>query len=424
MQDVYEVKAHDKPVVGNVQVPGSKSITNRALLLASVARGKSVLQGTLFSDDTRAFMDCLVQLGYNLSIDEAGKTVSLTGGIPRNTAKINVNSAGTAARFLTALLAVSNGTYHVASSEQMMKRPMKPLLDTLAILGAKVEYGGEAGYFPVQLIGGESGVSCVEIESFRSSQFLSALLMTGCLYRNGLQIHTKGKEVATSYVDITLNMIQDFKGSAKRVSSGFYRVEPGNRYIAQQYIVEPDVSAACYFFAIPALTGGSVTVENVHRNSMQGDIQFLGVLEKMGCTIEDVPTGTKVTGPARLSGIDVDMNDFSDQAMTLAALAPFASTPTTIRNIAHIAHQETNRLQAIYNELQRLGIKCAMTDSSLHIEPGIPQAATIHTYDDHRMAMAFSLVGLKTRGIKIENPSCVNKTFENYFEIFEKLVYC
>ena len=422
-QDQYYIRPSKKPVCGTVTVPGSKSITNRALLLGCMAKGKSELSGVLFSSDTRAFMDCLIKLGFDMTINETNQTIEMIGGIPSKESTINVESAGTAARFISALLAAHDGSYHLMSSEQMRKRPMKPLLDVLCDLGAYIEYEEQSGFFPFILKGSHSKGKEIIIKTGMSSQFLSALLMTGCLYENGIRIQTLGKEVAPSYVDITLNMITRFQGEANRITDQCYFVKGGNTYVGQDYIIEPDVSSACYFYAMAALTGGSVTIRDVHLSSIQGDINFLKALEMMGCTITDNEEGIHLKGPKQLCGIDIDLNNSSDQTMTLAALAPFASTPTIIRNIEHIKHQETNRMQAIYNELTRMGIRCKFIESGLRIEPGKPKPANIQTYDDHRMAMAFSLIGLKTDGIIIQNPSCVGKTFENYFETLESIVY-
>lgn len=422
-QDQYYIRPSRKPVCGTVTVPGSKSITNRALLLGCMAKGKSKLSGVLFSSDTRAFMDCLIKLGFNITINETSQTVEIIGGLPSKTANINVDSAGTAARFITALLAARDGSYHLMSSEQMMKRPMKPLLDVLCELGAYIEYEERSGFFPFILKGSHAKGKEVNIKAEMSSQFLSALLMTGCLYEKGLQLHTIGKNVAPSYIDITINMIARFQGEASRITDQCYFIKGGNTYVGQDYIVEPDVSSACYFYAMAALTGGSVSIKNIHSSSIQGDINFLKALEMMGCAIYDNEDGILLKGPKQLCGIDIDLNNSSDQTMTLAALAPFASTPTVIRNIEHIKHQETNRIQAIHNELTRMGIHCEFIESGIKIEPGKPKPANIQTYDDHRMAMAFSLVGIKADGIVIQNPSCVGKTFENYFEVFESVVY-
>jgi len=421
--DFYEVKPLHKPINCKIEVPGSKSITNRALLLASMAKGKSVLTNVLFSDDSRSFMDCLIALGYNIKIDENAKTVELCGGIPKEKATINVRSAGTSARFITAMLASYKGEYIIESSEQMKLRPMKPLMDTLISLGCTVEYIENKGFLPYKIYGGNLTGGEVTVESEQSSQFTSALLMTGCLHKNDLVIRTAGKETAKSYIDITIKMMEQFGVHVNKPDKGIYTVASGQEYNSRTYKIEPDVSSACYFYSAAALTGGSVLVKDVYLSSMQGDIKFLDILKKLGCAFHETNEGILLKGPERkiYEGIDVDMNDCSDQAITLAALAPFASSPTTIRNIGHIKYQESNRIHAVLIELTKMGIQCEEISDGIKIYPGTPKPSVIETYDDHRMAMAFSLIGLRVKGIRIANPSCVSKTFKNYFETIANL---
>ncbi|MDR0287449.1 MAG: 3-phosphoshikimate 1-carboxyvinyltransferase, partial [Clostridiales bacterium] len=343
MDNFYEVVPVKKPINCVVEVPGSKSITNRALLLASMAQGKSFLTNVLFSDDSRSFMDCLEVLGYDIKIDENQKAVELYGGTPKSKAEINVRSAGTSARFLTALLAANKGEYVIEASEQMKLRPMKPLMETLTRLGCRVQYMGREGFLPYKLFGDKLMGGEVVLESGQSSQFTSALLMTGCLYENDLIIKPAGKEIAKSYIDITLKMMEQFGVHAGRTSEGAYFVKSAQKYISRQYKIEPDVSSSCYFYSAAAITGGSVLVKGVYFSSMQGDIKYLEVLKKLGCTVGETAEGILVKGPeqGKIQGIDIDMNDCSDQAITLAAIAPFASSPTIIRNIGHIKYQES-----------------------------------------------------------------------------------
>lgn len=419
----YEVVPVRKPVRCVVEVPGSKSITNRALMLASMARGKSVLTNALFSDDTRGFMDCLESLGYELKISESEKKIELYGGLPSKKAAIDVRGAGTSARFLTALLAASEGEYTVDASDQMKSRPMKPLTDALAGLGCTIDFFDKKGFLPYRICGGRLSGGEVTIDAEQSSQFTSALLMTGCLHDKGLVIKPAGKEIAKPYIDITMTMMEQFGVRAHRTEAGDYTVEAGQAYVPRCYAIEPDVSNACYFYAAAALTGGSVTVKGVYPSSMQGDIRFLDILENMGSTVNVTDNGISLVGPDRgiYDGIEVDMNDCSDQVITLAALAPFASSPTIIKNIQHIKHQESNRVRAVLTELSKMGIRCAATGDGIVIYPGAPKPSVVETYDDHRMAMAFALIGLRAGGIRIANPSCTAKTFENYFDIFDCL---
>lgn len=419
----YRVRRLQKTISCQVEIPGSKSITNRALLLASMADGESTLRHVLFSDDSRAFLDCLEKLGYELSINEKEQVVKIKGGVPNKSADINVRSAGTTARFLTALLSAAGGEYDIKSSEQMAKRPMKPLCEALEKLGVEFTYHGREYFLPFFLK--SSGCKGGEVELFaeQSSQFLSALLMTGSLYEEGLTVHHVGKEIAKPYIDMTIKMIEQFGGAVTKEGQT-YRVSHAGPYLPLDYLIEPDVSGAGYFFAMAVLTGGSILVKDVHLKSLQGDIRFLDVLERLGAKIEDTDAGVKLQGPANgcYNGIDIDLNDCSDQTMTLAALAVFAKTPTIIRNIGHIRLQESDRIHAIVTELKKMGITCEEADDSITIYPGTPQPAEIDTYNDHRMAMAFSLIGLKAEGIVINDPDCTAKTFENYFELLDDVI--
>lgn len=436
---MYEVKKVSHPVRGTVCVPGSKSMTNRALLMAALAKGNTKLNGVLFSDDSRYFLKCLQSLGFELQISEEEKSVVLkgTGGvIPNKSGEIYVGSAGTAARFLTAMLAFSDGMYTIQSSEQMKTRPMKPLFDSLSTLGASFIYLEKEGFLPVIVKGRKfeeetnkkdskknSKDMVVNIDISKSTQFLSALLMTAPMLEENLAIHITSIKKDGAYIRITRKMMEEY-GCIVTFDGEDYCVNAGQIYEIGNRQIEPDVSAACYFWAAAVLTGGKVLIKHVHYTSMQGDMKFLGVLEKMGAVVEDLADGICVTGPKNgvYNGIDVDMNDFSDQTMTLAAIAPFAETKTVIRNVSHIRLQESNRIVAIVTELKRMGIRCEETENGIVIETGNPQSAEIETYEDHRMAMAFALVGLRAEGIKIKNPQCCRKTFENYFDVLEKLI--
>ena len=421
----YKVKPVNGPLHIVTEVPGSKSITNRALLMAAISKGKTKLTGVLFSDDSRAFLGCLKDLGFEVFIDEETKTVVIEGkggAMPKSSATVFVGSAGTAARFITAMLALSDGVYTITATEQMSKRPMKALFEALMQMGAEFEYLGEEYHLPVRIKGNADAPRKVDIDISQSTQFLSALLMISPMLKNGLTIDVVSEKKTGSYINITRRMMEEF-GCKTEFNGQSYIIEAGNAYERPVYNIEPDMSAASYFYAMAAVTGGSAVVKNIFLNSMQGDLKFLGVLEKMGCTIKETAEGVELTGPEKLNGVDVDMNDFSDQTMTLAAIAPYASSATTIRNIAHISLQESDRLHGILNELTRMGIECAEIDKGITINPGQPHSAVIETYEDHRMAMAFAITGLKADGIEISNPGCCRKTFENYFEVFEKAVH-
>ncbi len=420
MSEYHVKKASDK-FGGTAVIPGSKSITNRALLLAAMADGRSVINGILLSGDTRAFLQCLRDLGYPMEVDEKNCRVAITGGKPVPGSGIYVNSAGTAARFLAAFLSSQDADFFVDASEQMKRRPMKPLLDALSGLGAEISYPEKEGYLPFRIHGCSAGGE-ITIDGTLSSQFVSALLMSGSQFRNGLVLKVQGKETAKSYIEMTKRMMGEFGGTV--ICEGNRYTMPGNsRYQARVYDVEPDISGACYFIAAAVLTGREIFLPGVFRDSMQGDIRFLDVAEKLGAVVAEEEGGIRVTGPAggKYPGIDLDMNDFSDQVMTLAVLAVFADSPTTIRNISHIRNQESDRVAAVTAELTRLGIGCRETEDGIQIIPGEVKPAVIQTYNDHRMAMAFSLIGLRCEGIVIADPECVSKTFENYFEVLESL---
>lgn len=436
-KQVYVGKVHEGPVNALVEVPGSKSVTNRALLLAALSVEKTVLEGVLFSDDSRHFLGSLKSLGYKLDISEKEKKVRIqgTGGkIPEKTGKIDVGSAGTAARFLTAMLALSDGEYIIECSKQMERRPMKPLFEVLTSLGAEFTYLKEKGYLPVKVKGNKLSnensdkenelLVCrnVSMDISESTQFLSALLMVLPVMNDDFNINITSEKKTGAYIGITINMLKDF-GVNIDFDGNAYHIKGKQKIRGGNYTVEPDVSAACYFYAAAAITGGSITVKNIRKNLMQGDMQFIKLLERIGCTVSDVSEGIRVKGPENgiYDGIDVDMNNFSDQALTMAAVAAFARTKTTIRNVGHIRGQECDRMKAIVNELSRCGIEAFELGDDIVINPGDVHGAIIETYDDHRVAMAFSLLSLRVPEIIISNPMCCRKTFENYFEIFETI---
>ena len=429
-QEVYEVKTLFNKINTNkkvkVSVPGSKSITNRALLIATLADGISELKGTLFSDDSRHFLQCVQELGFETEVDEAAcmiKVHGLKGKVPKRETAIYVGSAGTAARFLTAFLGVSDGVYKLDASEQMRKRPMAPLLHTLEGLGTEVDYELEEGCFPFTLRGKPVTKDQMSVNIEKSSQFLSALLIASTCFKEDVTISLEGTH-GMAYIDMTIKMMKQFGLEVRESQAHQYFISKGQTYEAKQYQIEPDVSAACYFYGMAALLGIEVIVENVFFDSLQGDIQFISFLEEMGCTVEETPEGICVKGPAdgKYKGITADMHACSDQAITLAALAPFADSPTVIKGIGHIKYQESNRIQAITTELRKMGIRCEEDEDGITIYPGEPTAAIVETYDDHRMAMGFSLIGLRAEGVTISDPMCCRKTFEKYFEVLEEVV--
>lgn len=423
-----EMKKTTAPLT--VRVPGSKSITNRSLLLAMLAEGESTLRGVLFSDDSRHFLQCVQDLGFETTVNEDTCVVTvkgLGGKLPCSEASLNVGSAGTAARFLTATLGVSEGTFHMDASEQMRKRPMAPLLSSLKELGCEITCEGEGGHFPFTLTAHGFGQNHISIDIGHSSQFLSALLIASTLSAEDFTIQVEGTH-GMAYIEMTRKMMEQFGVRVERPAADQFRICAGQHYTALDYQIEPDVSAACYFYAMAPLLGIPVCVEHVHFESLQGDVEFLHILEEMGCTARETEKGVLLLPPTAgtqapaFHGVTVDMSSCSDQAITLAAIAPFADSPTCIRGIGHIRFQESDRIHAICTELSRMGIRCEETPDSITIYPGSPRPCTVETYDDHRMAMGFALTGLRAEGIVIHDPGCCRKTFENYFEVLDQVV--
>ncbi len=418
-----------------VRVPGSKSLTNRALLIASLADGKTRLANALFSDDSRYFAKALQTLGFDVQLDEANSAMTVTGlggKIPAAQAELFIGNAGTAARFLTAFLTLGHGEYILDGEPRMRERPIGDLVEALSQLGAQVKPVISNQYPvcpPVRVIASGLRGGKTKIAGDISSQFLSALLMVAPYAQSPIEIEVATELNSKPYVDMTLSIMKDFGVEVERRGYEYFRV-PLTSYKVQDtrsatrnsYPVESDASAASYFFAAPAICGGTVKVENISRNSVQGDIKFLDVLQQMGCVITEEENALCVTCNSQLAGLDVDMRDIPDTAQTLAAIAPFASSPTTIRGIASARVKETDRISATCNELKRLGVNVEEREDGMTIYPcATLQPANVQTYNDHRMAMAFSLIGLRFDGVTIENPSCVSKTFPNFFQTLDQL---
>ncbi len=407
-------------------VPGSKSITNRALILAAMAGGDSVIQGMLFGGDSRSLLGALESLGFAMEVDEAkGETRirGLGGVLPLDRALVYVGSAGTAARFLTAWLGISQGSYTLDSSEQMRRRPMADLLDSLQDLGCGIRCLDQPGHFPFVLEGRGFAKGHVEVNVDASSQYLSGLLMAAPLSGRDMVFTIAGSH-GMAYVNMTLRMMEEFGVSSQRLENGDILIPGGQKYRPRLYKVEPDMSAAAYFYAMSPLLGVEVQVRGIHRPSLQGDVEFLDVLERLGCRQEDHAEGILLLPPEseHYPGIDVEMASMSDQAITMAVLAAYGTTPTLIRNIAHIRRQESDRMEAICDNLGRMGILTKQSEHNLTIYPGRAKGAGLPTRDDHRLAMGFALAGLRTPGVIIEDPDCCKKSFEGFFSVLDGLV--
>lgn len=427
VKSIYNKINKDKVI--NVKVSGSKSITNRVLLIAALAKGKSRLKGAFFSNDAKNMIACLNTLGIKTDVDEENEVITVQGcggKLPVREASINVGSAGTAARFITALLAFSGGVYNLDASEQMKKRPMKPLLDALISLGVIITYDEKEGHFPFTISSEEVKGGEIKLDTEISSQFLSAVIMTGFLLKNGLKVDITGGRERLPYVDMTVKVMESF-GMKPDVTceNGLisYILKEGKGYEAREYEIEPDVSAACYFYAMAEILGCKAQVKGVHLNSIQGDIEFVHLLTKMGATVIEKKEGIIVQGAEKgeYKGIEANLNSFSDQSLTLAAVGAFAKSQTKITGVAHIRLQESDRLLAIKTELERLGLRTEMGEGEISIFPKDMdgEEIEIETYEDHRVAMAFSLIGLRREGVIIKNPECSAKTFKNYFNILD-----
>ena len=416
-----EITPLKRPPDATIRVPGSKSVTNRALLVAALAHGPSRITNPLFADDSYWLLDALVRLGIEVSADTERAEVGVigqSGVIQASGIDLFVGNAGTVARFLPPALALGRGPYTVDGIPRMRERPVAELVDAMLQLGAKVGYAGEAGKFPLTIEGGGIPGGEARVSGSKSSQFVSGLLMAAPYAQTPVTLLAEGRKV-WPYVGITLTLMRAF-GVDVEEAGGRFAVEPAI-YTAHDYEVEPDASGASYFLAAAAVTGGRVRIPGLGSSSPQGDLRFAGVLSDMGCSVEIAPDYIEVSGPDRLQGVEVDMNAFSDTMMTLCAIASFAEGPTTITNVGHTRLQETDRLFAVATELRRLGIATETTPSSIRIIPGTVRPGVVRTYGDHRMAMAFAITGLVASGVRIGDPGCVTKTFPDYFGRLESL---
>jgi 3-phosphoshikimate 1-carboxyvinyltransferase len=429
------------PPRATVAVPGSKSITNRALVLAALSSspGGCRLQGALRSEDTEVMVAALQRLGFAVqaSWDEAVLHVRRPAGagpIPAAEAELFCANSGTTMRFLTAMVSLGQGRYRLDGVPRMRERPIADLLDALRQLGVRAGSERDNGCPPVWIEAQGLPGGTVRIRGDVSSQFLSGLLMAAPLARDDLTLAVEGELVSQPYVAMTVAMVRAFGGridpdsplapGGRGVGGEGERTRfhiPGRQaYSCTAYAIEPDASAASYFFAAAALTGGEVTVAGLGTQSLQGDVRFVEVLEAMGCRVERRPDRLTVQG-GPLRGLDVDMNAISDTVMTLAAVACFAASPTTIRNVAHIRHKETDRLAALATELRRVGAGVDEWPDGLKITPAPLHGAAVQTYNDHRMAMSLALLGLRVPGMVITDPGCVAKTYPEFFADLEKL---
>ena len=414
------------PVDATVAIPGSKSITNRALVCAALAPGASTLDGVLFADDTEAMLECLTRLGAVIATDRGAATAridGLAGRLRPGPIVLDARLSGTTARFVLPVLGIGPGPYVLDGRPPLRARPMGDGVAMLRALDVEVEDLEEPGHLPLRVRGARSVGGGIAVPGEVSSQFLSGLLLAAPCYARAHTIGVDGPLVSSSYVAMTIAVMRAFGAEVvpDPTRPNTYAV-PATGYRPTDYRIEPDASAASYFFAAAAITGGRVRIEGLGAGSLQGDVAFVDVLAQMGAEVERGSDFIEVRGTGRLHGLErVDMGDLSDTAQTLAAVAVFAEGPTEVTGIGFIRRKETDRIAAVVTELQRCGIEATETDDGFRIEPGWPQPAVIQTYDDHRMAMSFALLGLKAEGIRIADPGCVAKTFPGFWDALDQL---
>lgn len=417
----YTLHPVTPPAFTEVSLPGSKSYTNRALLMAALAKGESLLRNALFSDDTERMTECLNQLGVEVQADPQVKTIRVNGsGHPLRTPEepLYCGNAGTAIRFLAPFCALGDGVVVLTGNERMQKRPIQDLLDGLRQVGVDATDLEGTGCPPIRICGGGLRGGKCRIEGSHSSQYFSALLLSAARMEEGLSLEVEGELVSKPYIDMTLAVMERFGIHAVNEDYHRLRVPPGQEPVACDYTVEGDASAASYFLAAAAVSNGTIRVGPIPQDTCQGDTGFVDVLVRMGCAA--VHDGDRIDlsgGP--LHGIDVDLNAMSDTAQTLAVVALFAQGPTTIRNIANARIKETDRIAALAQELTRIGAGVEEFPDGLTIHPAETyKPVEIETYDDHRMAMSFAVAGIHVPGLVIQNPGCVSKTFPDFFERF------
>lgn len=413
------------PIVGSIRVPGSKSITNRALVCAALAKGKSTLHGVLESEDTTVMVEAWRQLGLRVDWDRSTCTVTIDGCAgqpPQPEGTLFIANSGTSIRFLTAALAATHGKYTLDGIERMRERPIGDLIRGLKSWGADISSINHQNPEcpPVQLNAKGLRGGLARVRGDVSSQFLSGMLMAAPYCSSDVIIEVQGELVSKPYVDMTLSVMQAFGVSPTSRERGQYQFSAPACYVATNYSIEPDASAASYFLAAAAITGGKVRVEGIGLDALQGDVCFANVLEAMGCELKSDRDWIEISGRAS-RGIDINMADISDTVQTLAAVALFAEGPTRVRGVAHNRHKETDRIGDLIKEIRRLGAQAHEHDDGLTIVPGKLQACELQTYRDHRMAMSFALVAMKVPGCVVLDPRCTEKTYPQFFEDLGKM---
>jgi len=409
-------------VDARVQVPPSKSYTNRALVAAALADGTSTLINPSECDDTRYLVSALEKFGISIRSSKGSIEITGSGGHPHlPPGEIYLGNAGTAMRFLAAFACLAPGETVLRGDEQMNKRPIGDLMDALRKAG--IRCSSHDGFPPVKIQGGNFSGGIININSSVSSQFVSSVLLSAPYAKRTATLHLNGKLSSMPYVDMTLHVMRSFGARIDTPGPVTFTVDNTQHYIGHDFHIEADASSAAYFFAAAAVTGGRVKVTNLSLESLQGDIKFLNILQEMGCTVikQDEMIELRGAPTGRLRAVEVDMNEIPDCVPTLAVLAAFARGTTAIGNVRHLRFKETDRLSALGRELTKIGARVEVGEDDLIIHPDKLRGAEIETYNDHRIAMSFAVAGLKTSGISIKNPSCVSKSFPDFWEVFSKL---
>jgi len=423
LPDPMPVRPLAGPLDVVVSLPGSKSITNRALVCAALAEGTSTLTNALHADDTEAMVEGLQAMGAGIDAGWTDGRLVVTGTAGRpisDVAIVDARLSGTTSRFLLPVAALGEGHRRVDAANRMRERPMREVLDAVRALGAEVHDVGAPGHLPVEVVGGTLAGGEVAVRGDVSSQFLSGLLLSGPAMRTGLVARLVGDLVSEPYVDMTVAVMDRFGVAVQRPDGRTWVVEP-QTYRAADLTIEPDASAASYVFAAAALVGGRATVEGLGDGSLQGDLAFVDVLEQMGASVERGPDRTTVIGTGELRGVEIDMSQISDTAPTLAVVAAFAEGPSRVTGIGFIRGKETDRVGNVVAELRRLGVDAEEEPDGFSVHPAPLRPATVQTYDDHRMAMAFALAGLRADGVQIADPGCVVKTFPGFWRLLQEL---
>jgi 3-phosphoshikimate 1-carboxyvinyltransferase len=413
------------PEHSTVRIPGSKSYTNRALIIASLASGESQLAGASLSNDSEVLMHALRCLGVDITVRD-GNTICVQGGVEKlrpYSGVIDLGPAGTAMRFLTALCAAIPGADVVLQgSARMHERPIRDLVVTLKQAGANIDYLGTEGYPPLRVHSQERlKGDALSIDGSTSSQFISSLALIAPLFKNGLSLYLDGEVTSRTYLGMTFQSIRDFGVSIEHDGYKRITVQAGQSYLPQRYQIEGDASGASYLWGIAALTKRSVTVGNINPASAQGDLYFPRLLEQMGCTVDIASDAITVTGPRELRAVEATMELMPDTAQTLAVVAACAKGTSVIRGLKTLRVKETDRIDAMHRELLKVGVRSEVGPDYLVVHGGTPHAAQIATYEDHRMAMSFAMLGALISGIVIEEPQVVAKSFPNFWQVIRQL---